>query len=96
MGVIKKCARCGCLYTTDADVCQECKNKDMADLSKLKGFIAEGFVAGTTKQDILKGTGISAKNLNRYLGYKEFAGIYLQENNILKDADLGAKGSIKV
>ena len=56
----------------------------------------ENFVAGTTKQDILNSTGISAKNLNRYLGYEEFAGIYLQENNILKDADLGAKGSIKV
>ena len=96
MGVIKKCARCGCLYTTDTEVCQECKRKEVADLSKLKGFMEENFVAGTTKQDILNSTGISAKNLNRYLGYEEFAGIYLQENNILKDADLGAKGSIKV
>ena len=97
MGVIKRCARCGCLYTTDTDVCQDCKKKDLIDLNKLKGFMEEGFVAGTTKQDILNGTGISAKNLERYLGYEEFAGIYFAENNILKGAELDSKeGNIKV
>jgi hypothetical protein len=103
MGDIRKCARCGCLYITDTDVCQECKKKDSVDLKKLRGFIDEGmFVAGTTRQDILNNTGISAKNLNRYLGYEEFANIYLAESanvetagNILKGAELDAKGTIK-
>ena len=27
-------------------------------------------------------TGISARNLNRYLGYEEFSGIYIPEDNL--------------
>ena len=96
MGVIKKCARCGCLYTTDADVCQECKNKDMADLSKLKGFFAEITTAGITKNDIISSTGISARNLNRYLGYEEFSGIYIQDNANGIDEETLSEGKISL
>ena len=38
---LKRCARCGKFYASDVEVCKECEKKDMADLSKLKGFFAE-------------------------------------------------------
>ena len=74
---LKRCVRCGKFYATDVEVCSECERKDMADLSKLKNFLADGFMQGITKGEISASTGISAKNLNRYLEYEEFAGIYI-------------------
>lgn len=77
---LKRCARCGKFYASDVDVCHECVRKDNADLSKLKGFFAEGYSNGITKTQISASTGISAKNLNRYLSYEEFSGIYIPES----------------
>lgn len=79
---LKKCARCGKFFASDVEVCQECAKKDSVDLSKLKGFFAEINAGGITKNDIISSTGISARNLNRYLGYEEFSGIYIQNNSI--------------
>lgn len=77
---LKKCVRCGKFFASDVDVCHECEKKDLADLSKLKGFFADNYVAGVSKVQISASTGISTKNLNRYLGYEEFNGIYVTEN----------------
>ena len=74
---LKRCARCGKFYASEVDVCHECEKKDVADLSKLKGFFADEYVGGITKAEISASTGISAKNLNRYLSYEEFNGIYI-------------------
>ena len=74
---LKRCARCGKFYASDVEVCQDCERKDFADLSKLKGFFADNYVSGVTKNEISAYTGISARNLNRYLGYEEFSGIYI-------------------
>lgn len=100
MGDMRRCARCGSFYTTDTEVCQDCKKKDFVDLKKLRGFIEDGsYVANMTKQDVLNSTGIRAKDLNRYLSYEEFEGIYFAEangisNNIIKGAELNSKGTI--
>ena len=85
---LKRCARCGKFYASDVEVCHECEKKDLADLSKLKGFFADCYVSGVTKTEISASTGISARNLNRYLGYEEFAGIYIPE----VDATTGLEG----
>ena len=77
---LKKCARCGKFYASNVDVCHECEKKDLADLSKLKVFFADNYVTGVTKNEISAHTGISARNLNRYLGYEEFSGIYITED----------------
>lgn len=77
---LKRCARCGRFYASDVEVCQECEKKDFVDLSKLKGFFADNYVSGVTKTEISAHTGISARNLNRYLGYEEFNGIYVAED----------------
>lgn len=77
---LKRCARCGRFYASDVEVCQECEKKDLADLSKLKGFFADSYVSGISKTEISASTGISARNLNRYLGYDEFSGIYITDS----------------
>ena len=76
---LKKCARCGKFYTSEVEVCHECEKKDLADLSKLKGYFADNYVVGVSKNDISTITGISNRNLNRYLSYDEFSGIYVKE-----------------
>ena len=35
----KKCVRCGTMFISNNDVCDRCKNKDNADLFRLKGFM---------------------------------------------------------
>ena len=76
---LKRCARCGKFYASDVEVCQDCERKDFADLSKLKGFFADNYISGISKVEISASTGISARNLNRYLGYEEFEGIFITD-----------------
>ena len=78
---LKKCARCGKFYASNVDVCHECEKKDLADLSKLKGYFAEQYITGVSKLEISASTGISNRNLTRYLGYEEFNNIYVAEDN---------------
>ena len=75
------------------EVCKECEKKDFADLSKLKGFFADNYVNGVSKVEISAYTGISARNLNRYLGYEEFSGIYIPDGT---DEDIVSKGKISL
>ena len=76
MGLWRFCPRCGGGYLTDTEVCPNCKSKDEADVLKLKGFFEETYIAGqTVRQDVLNNTGISSRNLDRYMTYSEFAGI---------------------
>ena len=76
---LKRCARCGKFYASNVDVCHECEKKDNAELNKLKGFFAEEYSTGVTKSQISASTGISTRNLNRYLNYEEFSDIYIAE-----------------
>ena len=76
---IKKCARCGNFFTSEYEVCQNCEKKDNADVNKLKGFLMEGLSVGTTKTDVANSTGITMKNLNRYLSGNEFKGVNIPE-----------------
>lgn len=80
---LKRCVRCGKFYATDVEVCGECERKDVADLSKLKLFFADGYSQGITRGEISASTGISSKNLNRFLGYEEFSGIFIPETEVV-------------
>ena len=93
---IKRCVRCGSLYTTENEVCNECLVKDNAEVVKLRGVLSEGLDVGTTKQELAIKAGITARNLNRYLQAEEFSGIYFPEtsNNIEKNDIL--KGTLEV
>ena len=35
----KKCARCGCFFMSNNDVCCNCESKDMFDIAKLNSIM---------------------------------------------------------
>ena len=63
----KKCARCGCFFVTDGDVCINCMPKDRLDIFKLQSYLENS--QNNTVDAISIDTGISAKNVERYLNY---------------------------
>ena len=81
----RKCVRCGAMYVSDTEVCGRCQQKDGADLYKLKGYFEKEFGAIGSEREISQATGISQKNLERFLGYDEFKGI--EFGNVLEVLD---------
>ena len=68
---INRCKRCGAFFTTDTNVCPNCQTKDNSDISKLKNFLSENECPNSL--DALSiNTGISEKNLNRFLEIDDF------------------------
>lgn len=61
----KKCNRCGGFFAADGDTCPKCSNKDTLELSTFKNYIEENGVSSV--DDMSVGTGISAKNINRFI-----------------------------
>lgn len=70
----KKCNRCGCFYLSEDDVCQNCMPKDRFEITKLKNYF-ENENCSNIVASISIDTGISLKNLNRYLSSNEFSNI---------------------
>lgn len=71
---LNKCKRCGAFFVSNHCVCPNCEPKDTMELSKLKGFLAEHDCPSSI--DLLAShTGISAKNLNRFLKQEDFVSI---------------------
>ena len=71
---LNKCARCGAFYVSDNSVCPNCKPKDTAEVSKLKNFLAENDCPNSI-ENLACSTGISVKNLNRFLEQDDFSDI---------------------
>ena len=67
---LNRCSRCGNFYVSEGNVCPKCSRKDGFEFSTFKQYVMEnGFEQSL---DTISGeTGISVKNLNRYLGYQE-------------------------
>lgn len=70
----KRCERCGSFYLSESNICENCSPKDNFELSKLRNYF-EGDIQASSIDYIAVDTGISVKNLNRYLGNEEFAEI---------------------
>lgn len=66
---VVKCSRCGAFYTGEGYVCSKCTNKDNFELSTFKNYVEENGVEINSLNEISKFTGISEKNLNRFLNY---------------------------
>ena len=66
-----KCNRCGCFFVTEGSTCPNCLQKDKADINKLENFISEN--DNFNIDNIIAQTGISEKNLNRFLSQDEFS-----------------------
>lgn len=63
----KKCARCGCFFLSEAEVCPKCLPKDKCEISKLTNYINENNITEYSITNLSVNTGISQKNINRYL-----------------------------
>ena len=81
---LKRCARCGSFFTSESEVCQRCNKKDNADVLKLKNFLEEVQEDVLNKEELAIQTGISIKNLNRYLNLEEFSDISFENINNIK------------
>lgn len=67
----KKCARCGCFFVSNNDVCCKCEIKDSADIIKLNDFI-DTINDISSINDISTSTGVSLSNINRFMDEKKF------------------------
>lgn len=80
----KRCSRCGNFYVSEGNVCPKCSTKDGFEFSTFKSYIAENGFEENSINTISSATGISVKNLNRFLGYEEFKSYQNEINNIEK------------
>ena len=71
---VKRCSRCGAFYTNDGYVCKECTSKDNFELNEFKNFVEERGIEFNTLDQIAMETGISEKNLYRFLDYEGLEG----------------------
>ena len=63
-----RCSRCGSFYISEGNVCPKCSTKDGFEFSNFKSYVQENGLENSL--DTISGeTGISVKNLNRFLGY---------------------------
>ena len=76
-----KCSRCGCFFMAPSSICPNCTQKDQLEMSRLKSFITENSLENYNMNTIISSTGISAKNLNRFLEQKEFSNLANQIKN---------------
>ena len=64
----KKCSRCGNFYISNANVCPKCSTKESFEFSTFKSYIEENGLSESI-DEISGKTGISVKNLNRFIEY---------------------------
>ena len=80
---LSKCERCGCFFVTENAVCPNCQTKDENEISQLKNFLTEND-SNISIEELSLSTGISVKNVNRFLKDKEikntFSGLGLVTN----------------
>ena len=69
-----KCCRCGAFYTNNGYVCPKCTDKDNFELSAFKNYVEENGIAIQSLEQVSNYTGISEKNLNRFLNYDGLEG----------------------
>jgi len=71
---VVRCSRCGAFYTNGGYVCPKCSDKDNFELTTFKNFVEENGVNVNSLNQVSISTGISEKNLNRFLGYEGLEG----------------------
>ena len=77
-----KCSRCGTFYLSEGNVCPKCSTTDGFEFSTFKSYIKENGL--NESLDTISGeTGISVKNLNRFMGYEELKNYKKQKDFVL-------------
>ena len=69
---INRCKRCGAFFMAASSVCPNCEIKDSSEISKLKTFLSENNCPDSL-ETLAVSTGISEKNLNRFLEGEDFS-----------------------
>ena len=77
----KTCIRCGCFFSSDDSMCPNCKAKDEIDKNSLKQYLANNDVPDNC-ESLSYSSGVSVKNINRFLETKEFSSLKDSFNNI--------------
>ena len=67
----KKCRRCGAFFASSNEVCSCWQTRDEQDLYRLNNFIDNSGVS-LSVANLSAGTGISEKNINRFIANKSF------------------------
>lgn len=79
-----RCNRCGSFYVSEGNVCPKCLTKDGAEFSTFINYIQEnGFE--NSLETIAGETGISVKNLNRFIEYQGFQNYQNEIGNLGKN-----------
>ena len=73
-----KCSRCGNFYVSNNNVCPKCMGKENFEINTFKNYIEENGLNNSIDV-IASETGISQKNINRFLSYDDFKG-YISGN----------------
>ena len=71
---LTRCSRCGAFYSNGGYVCSKCSDKDNFELTTFKKFVEENGVELQSLSEVAVSTGISEKNLNRFLDYDGLEG----------------------
>ena len=69
---LNTCSRCGAFFTSNGVVCPNCEAQERLELSKLKDYLTENNVPINSIEQIACSTGISEKNVSRFLSQNEF------------------------
>lgn len=67
----KKCARCGCFFVAENNICPRCEQKDINDIANLKNYLDNNSFDNSI-EDLSVKTGITVQNLSRYLDSNNF------------------------
>ena len=76
-----KCVRCGCFFTSQDLVCPNCKSKDEVDKLSLQSYLDNNDIPNNP-EDLASLSGISVRNINRYLEMQEFSNLKEKFNNV--------------
>ena len=67
---LNRCERCGSFFASKNSVCPNCQSKDEHEINYLKTFLSEAD-SSVTVESLAESTGVSLKNVNRYLQDKK-------------------------
>lgn len=70
----RTCIRCGCFFSSEDQVCPNCKNKDEIDKISLRKYLADNDIPQNV-ESLSFYSGVSIKNVNRFLETKEFSNL---------------------
>ena len=76
----KTCMRCGCFFSSNDLVCPNCKTKDEIDKTSIKKYLENNDIPENA-ESLSFLSGVSVKNINRFLETKEFSSLKNSFNN---------------